>query len=50
MIDYLSSIYEDALKVQNAWFDYRSLMMKTTETFSSFQTRFLHLAGQARIP
>src|SRR2546430_14567964 len=25
-------------------------MMKTTETFAEFQTRFLHLAGQARIP
>ena len=24
--------------------------MKTTETFSAFQTRFSHLAGQAQIP
>ena len=24
--------------------------MKTTETFADFNTRFLHLAGQAKIP
>lgn len=50
MIDHLSSIYEDPFKVQNARLDYRSLTMKTTETFSASQTRFLHLAGQAQIP
>ncbi len=50
MIDHLSSIYEDPFKVQNARLDYKVLNMKTTETFSTFQTRFLHLAGQAQIP
>ena len=50
MIDHLSSIYEDPFKTQNARLDYKSLMMRTTETFAEFQTRFLHLAGQARIP
>jgi hypothetical protein len=50
MIDYLASIYEDPHKVQNARLDYKSLMMKSTETFADFHTRFLHLAGQARIP
>jgi len=50
MIDHLSSIYEDPFKVQNARLDYKALNMKTTETFSAFQTRFLHLAGQAQIP
>jgi hypothetical protein len=50
MIDHLSSIYEDPFKVQNARLDYKGLNMKTIETFSAFQTRFLHLAGQARIP
>ena len=50
MIDHLSSIYEDPFKVQNARLGYKSLNMKTTETFSAFQTRFLHLAGQAQIP
>ena len=50
MIDYLSSIYEDPFRVQNARLGYKSLNMKTTETFSAFQTRFLHLAGQAQIP
>lgn len=40
----------DPFKVQDARLNYNGLTMKTTETFSAFQTRFLHLAGQARIP
>ena len=50
MVSHLSSIYKDPFKTQNARLDYRSLMMKATKTFSAFQTRFLHLAGQAQIP
>lgn len=50
MINHLASIYEDPHKTQNARLDYRSLMMKSTETFADFHTRFLHLAGQAQIP
>jgi len=50
MIDHLASIYEDPHKVQNARLEYRSLVMRTTETFADFHTRFLHLAGQAKIP
>ena len=50
MIDYLATIYEDPYKVQNARLEYKSLSMKSTETFSDFHTRFLHLAGQAKIP
>ena len=50
MINYLSSIYEDPHRVQNARLKYKGLMMKPTETFADFHTRFLHLAGQAKIP
>ena len=50
MIDYLASIMEDPYKVQNARLDYKGLMMKSTETFADFHTRFLHLAGQGKIP
>jgi hypothetical protein len=50
MIDYLASIYEDPHKVQNARFEYKGLLMKPSETFADFNTRFLHLAGQAKIP
>jgi hypothetical protein len=50
MIDFLATIYEDPYKVQNARLDYKSLSMKSTETFSDFHTRFLQLAGQAKIP
>jgi Zinc knuckle len=50
MIDHLASIYEDPHRVQNARLEYRGLMMKPSETFADFHTRFLHLAGQALIP
>jgi hypothetical protein len=50
MVNHLASIYEDPFKVQNARLDYKDLMMKSAETFAEFHTRFLHLAGQARIP
>jgi hypothetical protein len=50
MIQHLTSIYEDPHRVQNARLEYRGLMMKPTETFADFHTRFLHLAGQAQIP
>ena len=50
MITFLTSIYEDLYKVQNARLDYRSLTMRVSENFTTFQTRFLHLAGQAQIP
>ena len=45
IINYLSSIYKDPFKVQNACLNYKSLNMKTIETFSAFQTCFLHLAS-----
>jgi len=50
MIQHLASIYEDPFRVQNARRDYRRLMMKNTETFPDFYTRFLHLAGEGQIP
>jgi hypothetical protein len=36
--------------VRNACRDYRKLMMQSTETFTDFYTRFLHLAGEGQIP
>jgi len=45
IIVHLSFIYKDPFKVQNARLNYKSLNIKTTETFSAFQTRFLYLAG-----
>jgi hypothetical protein len=50
MINHLASIYKDPHKVQNARLEYKSLMMKTTKTFADFHTRFLQLAGRAKIP
>src|SRR5436190_21661124 len=50
MISHLASIYEDPHKVQNTCLNYKSLFMKLSETFADFNTCFLHLAGQAKIP
>jgi hypothetical protein len=50
MIKHLASIYEDPFQVRNARRDYRKLMMRSTETFTDFYTRFLHLAGEGQIP
>ena len=36
IINYLSSIYEDPFKVQNARLNYKVLNIKTTETFLTF--------------
>jgi hypothetical protein len=50
MIDHLAAIYENPFETQNARQDYRAMVMKTTETFADFNTRFLHTAGLAKIP
>ena len=50
MIDHLADIYENRYRVQNARLEYRSLMMRSSESFADFHTRFLHLAGEAHIP
>jgi hypothetical protein len=36
--------------VRNARRDYRKLMMRSTEKFTDFYTRFLHLASEGQIP
>jgi hypothetical protein len=50
MIDFLANIYLDPFKVKNARQDYRRLNMKPAQTFTEFYTKFLHLAGEAKIP
>ena len=50
MIKHLASIYKDPFQVRNARRDYRKLMMRSTETFTDFYTRFLHLASEGQIP
>jgi len=36
IINYLSSIYKDPFKIQNACLNYKGLAIKTMETFSAF--------------
>jgi hypothetical protein len=50
MIDYLATIYVDRYKIQNARHEYRRLVMKATQPFPEFYTKFSQLAGVARIP
>jgi hypothetical protein len=50
MIDYLATIYVDRYKVQNARHEYRRLVMKATQPFPEFYTKFSQLASVARIP
>ena len=36
MISYLTLVYEDPFKIQNARLEYKSLIMKVSKTFSAF--------------
>jgi Zinc knuckle len=50
MLQHLASIYVNPNKVRDAQYEYRRLQMTTGQTFSTFQTTFLHLAGEGQIP
>jgi Zinc knuckle len=50
MLQHLASIYINPNKVRDAQYEYRYLRMGTGQTFATFQTRFLHLAGEGQIP
>jgi DNA-binding protein H-NS len=50
MLSHLASIYVNPNKVRDAQFEYHRLRMETGQTFSAFQTTFLHLAGEGQIP
>jgi hypothetical protein len=50
MLQHLASIYVNPNKVRDAQYKYRQLRMETGQTFATFQTTFLHLAGEGQIP
>ena len=50
MIEYLSGIYEDPFRIQNARREYRRLTMKLYKAYTDFYTRFLYLAGEGKVP
>jgi hypothetical protein len=50
MLEYLASIYVNPNAVRDARHEYNSLTMKPSQSFSEFQTQFLHLASQAQVP
>ena len=47
---HLAAIYVNPNKVRDAQFEYHRLRMQATQTFSEFQTTFLHLAGEGQVP
>ncbi|ODH12532.1 hypothetical protein ACO22_06601, partial [Paracoccidioides brasiliensis] len=49
IFEHLKSIYEDANKLQNAKSDYHKLIMRNGDNYHEFVTKFLHLAGEAKI-
>jgi hypothetical protein len=50
MLQHLASIYINPNKVRDAQYEYRRLRMDTGQTFATFQTKFLHLAGEGQVP
>src|SRR5438552_6672441 len=50
MIQHLAAIYVNPNRVRDAKYDYNRLTMRAGQTFTEFQTQFLHLAGEAQIP
>jgi hypothetical protein len=50
MLQHLASIYVNPNKVRDAQYEYRHLRMEMGQTFATFQTKFLHLAGGGQIP
>lgn len=50
MFQHLAAIYVNPNKVRDAQFEYHRLRMQTNQTFSEFQTTFLHLAGEGQVP
>ena len=49
ILSHLQSIYEDPNRVFNAKNEFKKLFMKNSQTFHEFYTKFLHLAGRAKI-
>ena len=50
MLQHLASIYVNPNKVRDAQYEYRQLRMELGQPFATFQTRFLHLAGEGQVP
>ena len=50
MFSFLATIYVNPHKERDARYAYNSLRMKSTQTFTEFQTQFLKLAGTGKVP
>src|SRR6201996_4111297 len=50
ILQHLATIYVNPNKVRDAQYEYRQLRMEPEQTFATFQTKFLHLAGEGQTP
>jgi hypothetical protein len=50
MILYLTEIFENLFKAQDAHIEFYKLSIKESESFSDFYTQFLHLLSIRKIP
>ena len=50
MLDLLITIYIDPHETLNIRHEFRKLIMRSSQPFSEFHTRFMHLTGLAKIP
>ena len=47
---HLKTVYYDPNKLQNAKYEFKRLIMKRNDRFYTFLTKFVYLAGEAKIP
>ena len=50
MILYLAEIFKNPFKAQDAYIDFRKIIIKKDESFSDFYTWFLRFIGIGKIP
>ncbi len=50
MLTHLEAIYLDPNRLRTARTDFRRLVMRAGDDYHEFLAKFLHLAGEARVP
>jgi len=50
ILQHLAAIYINPNKVRDARYDYNRLIINPNQSFTKFQTQFLHLAGKGQVP
>src|SRR5271154_2031957 len=50
ILRYFKAVYHDLNKLQNAKYEFKRLIIKKSDLFHSFLTKFAYLAEEAKIP